>query len=118
MRDFTTPDYIRPVICEIFTDYEPENTHPATLKALDCIAILKQKNGRGCIAIRTPDKGAFNYYCHPAINNLLKAVSDFAETVETHPGQLHEWEYQEERRIMEAIRKGIIEKIQKGEKTA
>ena len=113
MKDFTTPEYIKPVISEIFNDYKVESTHPATLKALDCIAVLQQKKGRGCIAIRTPEKGGFNYYGHPAINHLLKEIDLFSEMVETYPGQLDNWTYQEERRIMEAIRHGIIERLEK-----
>lgn len=76
MKDFTTPEYIAPIIEEIKTEYSPEYS-PAALSALDCIVILNKKRSRNSLAIRTPDKGGF-HYSSPATRKVYKALADYA----------------------------------------
>lgn len=106
MKDFTTPEYIAPIIEEIKTEYSPEYS-PAALRALDCIVILNKKRSRNSLAIRTPDKGGF-YYSSPATRKVYKAVADYAAAAETEPGELDQWTWKEHTRIQEAIRAALI----------
>lgn len=107
MKDFTTPEYINPIIEEIKTEYSPEYS-PAALKALDCIVILNKKRSRNSLAIRTPDKGGF-YYSSPATHKVYKALAEYAAAAETEPGELDRWTWKEHTRIQEAIRAALIQ---------
>ena len=106
MKAFYAPEYIKPVLDEIRILYKPTGS-PAAFKALRCKAILQKRTGRDCIAIREPDEGGF-YYSGPAMRELLKAAQEWSEAAETEPGELESWLYQEERRIMEAVRQALI----------
>ena len=61
MKTFATPEYIKPIIDEIKANYTPENS-PATLAALDCVALLHKIGSRDYMAIRTPEKGNADSY--------------------------------------------------------
>lgn len=106
MKDFTTPEYITPIIEEIKTEYSPEYS-PAALSALDCIVILNKKRSRNSLAIRTPDKGGF-YYSSPATRKVYKALAEYAAAAETEPGELDRYTWEEHKRIQEAIRAALI----------
>lgn len=107
MKDFTTPEYIIPIIEEIKTAYTPEYS-PAALKALNCIVILNKNRSRDCIALRTPDKGGF-YYSSPATSKVYKALTNYAAAAETEPGELDRYIFEEHKRIQEAIRAALIQ---------
>lgn len=111
MKDFTTPEYITPVINEIFENYKPIRGNSAALKSLNAIGLLKKKKGREYIAIRTPGAGGFYYFSGKAIKALLKELDSWTAAAETEPGELDTWKYREENRIQEAIRAGIIKKL-------
>jgi len=107
MKDFTTPEYITPIIEEIKTEYIPDYS-PAALSALDCIVILNKKRSRNSLAIRTPDKGGF-YYSSPATRKIYKALAEYAAAAETEPGELDRYTWNEHKRIQEAIRAALIQ---------
>ena len=44
--DFTTKEYIAPIIDEIKAKYEPINATAQALKALNCAAIIRKKKSR------------------------------------------------------------------------
>ena len=107
MKTFTTPDYINPIIEEIKTTYTASYS-PATLAALDCIALLKKNKSRDALALRTSDR-CFYYSEGPAIRALYKTVAEWTKAAETYPGELDLWEVREHKRIQEAIRAALIE---------
>ena len=112
MKRFYTAEYIEPVISEIKTLYKPVYSQKV-LKALDCKVLLQKRNARDSIAVRTPDKGGFNYYSGNAIKALFKDLAAWKQAAETYQGELDAWSYQEERRIMEAIRNALIREYAK-----
>ena len=115
MKDFTTLEYITPIIEEIKAAYTPEYS-PAVLSALDCIVILNKKRSRNSLAIRTPDKGGF-YYSSPATRKVYKALAEYAASAETEPGELDRWTWKEHTRIQEAIRAALIKEYRNPWKT-
>lgn len=116
MKTFATPEYIKPIIDEIKANYTPENS-PATLAALDCVALLHKIGSRDYMAIRTPEKGGF-YYHGKATKALFSDIEAWKEAAETEPGELDRWMYAEERRAMEAVRAALIDEYRKPSKTA
>ena len=108
MKSFTTPEYIGPIIDEIGRNYTPI-TDAAALKSLDCVVLLQKKKSRDCIAVRTPDKGTFIYCSSHQARRILSDLDAWAEAAETYTGELDGWKWNEQKRIMEAIRKAIIE---------
>lgn len=107
MKTFATPEYIKPIIDEIKANYTPENS-PATLAALDCVALLHKIGSRDYMAIRTPEKGGF-YYHSKATKVLFSNIEAWKEAAETEPGELDKWFYNEEKRILDAIRVALID---------
>lgn len=116
MKTFATPEYIKPIIDEIKANYTPENS-PATLAALDCVALLHKIGSRDYMAIRTPEKGGF-YYHSKVTKALFSDIEAWKEAAETEPGELDGWMYAEERRAMEAVRAALIDEYRKPRKTA
>lgn len=116
MKTFATPEYIKPIIDEIKANYTPENS-PATLAALDCVALLHKIGSRDYMAIRTPGKGGF-YYHSKATKALFAKMEAWKEAAETEAGELDGWMYAEERRVMETIRAALIDEYRKPRKTA
>jgi hypothetical protein len=116
MKTFATSAYIAPILEEIRTNYKPENS-PATLAALDCVALLHKIGSRDYMAIRTPEKGGF-YYHSKATKVLFADIEAWKEAAETEPGELDGWMYAEERRAMEEVRAALIDEYRKPRKTA
>ena len=106
MKDFTTPEYITPIIAEISALYTPV-INPAVNKALNCNMLLQHNHSRNALVIR--ENETF-YYSRGAARELLQEVKSYAETAETYPGELDRWTWDEETRIMSAVRDAIINK--------
>lgn len=116
MKSFATPKYITPVLEEIKARYTPEYS-PATLAALNCAVLLKRNRTREYIAIRENDRSF--YYSDNGRSAAMKALfadlKAWTEAAETYAGELDGWSYQEERRIMEAVRDALIKEYGKPE---
>ena len=106
MKDFTTPEYITPIIQEIKATYTPEY-HQSVLNALRCIVVLNKNGSRDALAIRTPAEGAF-YITNRATRKVYAELKAWKEAAETEPGELDRWKYNEEFRIMETVRVALI----------
>ena len=106
MRRFDTPENIAPIFAEIKAFYTPVN-NPAALVALDCVALLQKNRTRNYMAVRTPERGGFYYHSRVTLE-LFKELDAWTQAAETEPGELDAWRYQEEHRIMEAVRAGLI----------
>ena len=105
MKDFTTTDYIEPIIGYFKAFYTPVRDKK-TLEALNCTVLLKRARVNEYKAIRANE--AFYAYNSP-VKELYAEVEDYAEYASTEPGELDQWRYNEEKRIQTAIRDRLIE---------
>ena len=105
MKDFTTKEYIDPIIAQVKAFYTPIKD-PVILKALNCTVLLKNNHTRDYKAVRKQD---YFFLYNPAIKDLYAEVKDYANYASTEPGELDTWEIQEKDRIQETIRDRIIE---------
>ena len=114
MKDFTTPEYITPVINEIEKNYYPIINN-AINNSLNCVCILQNKTGRAAYAIRP---GKTFYYSHngksAALKALYTAIDAWTEAAETEPEELFLWNIREKDRIQDAIRDALIKKYANG----
>lgn len=104
MKDFTTKEYITPIIDEINALYKPI-TEKAILEALHCDLLLQSKHTKNAYAVRA--KQPF-YYSFGLADKLFKTVEKYASTAETENGELDTWLYSEKKRINEAIRDALL----------
>lgn len=111
MKDFTTPEYIAPIMDEIRTLYKPI-TDRATCTCLDCIVLLQKRTSRDALAVREPSKGAF-YYSGPAARDLFRKLDEWTQAAETEPAELDRWKWYEQKNIMEAIRTALIDEYRR-----
>ena len=106
MKDYTTPEFINPILNEIKALYTPiiDKTVNA---ALNCDLLMQSNHTRNAYIIRA---GApFYYYStSPATKALYKELDEYTKAAETEPGELDTWKYAEEKRIQNAIRDAII----------
>lgn len=106
MKDFTTPEYINPILAEIRALYTPI-IDKAVNAALNCDMLLQSNHTRNAYTIRAGE--SFYYYSTSAATKALyKELSEYAKAAETEPGELDTWTYYEEKRIQNAIRDAII----------
>jgi len=105
MKQFTTNEYIDPIIAEVKAFYTPIKD-PVVLKALNCNVLLQKNRTRDCKAIRSND---YFFIYTPSVKELYAEVKDFAEYASTEPGELDKWEMQEMDRIQKTIRDRLIE---------
>lgn len=110
MKDFTTKEYIKPIIDEIKRKYTPAKASKAALDCLHCIAILKRNGTRECIALR-PGEPFFIWQHIETVKELYSTLQSWTEAAETEPGELDAWMYREEDRIQAAIRDALIYEI-------
>lgn len=105
MKDFTTADYINPIIGYFKAFYTPVKDR-RTLEALNCTVLLKKNRVNEYKAIRANEP---LYTFNNPVKELYAEVADYAEYASTEPGELDEWRYNEEERIQAAIRDRLIE---------
>jgi len=106
MKDFTTSEFLNPILTEIKAFYTPiiDKTVNA---ALNCDMLLQSNHTRNAYIIRTGE--SFYYYStSPATKTLYKELDEYTKAAETEPGELDAWKYAEEKRIQNAIRDAII----------
>lgn len=105
MKDFTTNEYIDPVITYFKALYTPIKD-AKVLECLNCTVLLKYNHANNYKAIRKGE--AFYTLCQP-VKDLYQEVRDYAEYASTEPEELDEWRYREEQRIQHTIRDRLIE---------
>lgn len=105
MKDFTTADYINPIIGYFKAFYTPVKDKKI-LEALNCTVLLKKNRVNEYKAIRAKQP---LYTYNPAVKELYAEIADYAEYASTEPGELDEWMYNEEERVQETIRDRLIE---------
>ena len=106
MKDFTTPEHITPIVAELCALYTPI-TDKIVLDALCCNLILQHNHSKNALVIRAGAPLSFHSASH---KELLQEVKDYAETAETCAGELDMWQYNEEKRIMCAVRDNLLQK--------
>lgn len=108
MKEFTTPEYITPIIGEINAFYTPiiDKTVNA---ALNCNMLLQSNHTKNALVIRAGQP--FYYYAgSPTTKELYRELKSYAEAAETYPGELDRWMWDEKTRIQNAIRDAILAK--------
>lgn len=103
MKDFTTTEFIKPII-EEFTSVYKNITTDYYKKHLNC-DLLFEKGKHNATAVRRNQ--AFHYYGKSVIE-LEKKIRDFAKCAETYEGELDKWEWNEEERVQNAIRDELL----------
>lgn len=112
MKDFTTPDYINPVMGELRAFYTPV-TDNAVLRALNCNLIMQSNHTRNALVVRAGQP--FYYYStSPAMKQIYKDIEDYANYASTEDGELDEWQWSEKQRVQAAIRDRLIAKYAGG----
>lgn len=110
MKDFTTTEYITPVIEEIKEKYFLVNPDQTVKKCLNCVGLLHRKTTNEYIALRTG--GPFFIWQHiTTIKNLYNVLKEWTKAAETYSGELDPWRYREEDAIQHAIRDRLINEL-------
>ena len=110
MKDFTTLEYITPVIEEIKEKYLLLNPDQTVKKCLNCVGLLRKKSTNEYIALRTG--GPFFIWEHiTTIKKLYKDLQTWVMAAETYPGELDTWRYREENAIQHAIKNQLINEL-------
>lgn len=102
MKDFTTPEYITPIINEISALFTPITDRVITT-ALHCDLLLQNNHSRNAYAITAGEP-----FYYRGTKALLQELKSYAETAATEAGELDAWMYREESRIHEAIRDTLL----------
>lgn len=113
MKDFTTSEYLNPVMAFIDALYTPVFDECAKY-VLNADVLLKSNHSRNVIRIAAGEPLNF-----PVIHSLdvFRDIEEYAGYAATYDGELDRWLYNEQNRVMDAVRDRIIEKYGK-EKTA
>lgn len=111
MKAFYTPEHITPIIAEINAFYKPI-TDRVVMRALNCDLLLQSNTTRNAYTVRA---GQPFYYNRGAVKELMQEVRDYAKTAETEPGELDDWTWNEQNRIMCAIRDALLKKYTGGQ---
>ena len=110
MIDFSSIEYIAPVIEEIKGKYYIEND--STIKKyFNCDLLLHHANSNNCIIVRHTD----DFYISGihALNKLLMQLTDYVIKVQTYTGELDDYEKNQEKKIYNAIRDKLIAEFRK-----
>ena len=106
MKDFTTPEYIQPIIDEIETHYTARADFN---KFLNCKVIFTKKGTNTAFCVR--ENAPFYYSMDgrsAALKKLHAIILDYSNYAATEPGELDAWYYREQERIQDAIRDALI----------
>ncbi len=110
MKDFTTPEYITPVIEEIKEKYFLVDPDQTVKKCLNCVGLLHRKATNEYIALRTG--GPFFIWQHiTTIKKLYKDLETWTKAAEAYTGELDTWRDREEDAIQHAIRNQLINEL-------
>ena len=111
MKDYTTPEYIAPIINEIekhfFIDQAPKN---AFLININIILTAADEPGPGRTCFLIGPENAGNIPTTAALLNLYNKIDEYTEAVETYPGELHNWSKSEKDRATLAAGTALIKK--------
>lgn len=107
MKDFTTPEYITPIIEEIKARFYPV-TDNCVKAALNCDLLMQNRRSRDAFCVRA--KQPFYYFSssNGAMQRVYEKIKEYTEYAETEPGELHKWQYNEEKRVQHAIRDALL----------
>lgn len=118
MRDFTSPEYIKPVITDILSNYTPDFSLNEYFR---CICIMNRNGSNEGFMLKDNQDWTNRLepimYSNKALE-LHKAIEDYAEAVETYETELFYWTISEQKRADQAIINALIQTIQEGRKTA
>ena len=111
MRDFTTTEYIEPIVDALLKDHEVVDLTEYGLGVR-----LKEKRGehpKSTLIRNNEGKIVFFSYDYFHVDEyvaLRREMLDWAIAVETYPGELDTWVYREYDRIDAAVGKMLLER--------
>jgi hypothetical protein len=103
MKDFTTAEYIDPVIAVFKALYHPI-TDKSVCDALNCDLVMQSNHSRNAFCVRAGEP----FYTSVA-NDVYKQIKDYAEYASTEDGELDGWGWNEQQRVQHKIRDRLIE---------
>ncbi len=104
MKDFTTAEYVNPVLEWYRAMYHPI-TDKTVLDALHCDLLLQRNHGRNARAVRKD--GAFFTCCVSALE-VYKEIAKYAKAVSIYEDELSDWAWNEKMRFNYAVRDGLL----------
>ena len=110
MKDFTTPEYIDPVIAYFSALYTPV-TDKRVMNALHCDLLMQSNHSRNAYVLRAGEP--FYTSVHP-VREIYNEIHEYAEYASTEDGELDEWSWNEQTRVNAAIRDRLIAKYAGG----
>ena len=105
MKDFTTSDYITPILTEIKKDFYL-TTDEATRNYFNCSLLLTHATTRSAYLV-SPEKSLYI----PGLKSFRKLcinIQDYTTAAETTPGELDAWMGNELNRVFLAVRDALI----------
>lgn len=107
MKDFTTAEYVDPVLDWFREKYNPVTDNVTLVSdTLHCELLLKGKHSNDYKAVRKND--VFFVYC-PPVKKVYEEIKEFAEMASTYDGELDDWKWEEQQRFQNAIRDRLLE---------
>ena len=103
MKDFTTSEYIDPIIAAYKALYDPI-TDKRVLNALHCDLLLQSHHSRDAQAVRAGEA----FYSH-FFKDVNSEIDEYAEYASTYKDELSEWKWNEKQRVHHAIRDRLLE---------
>lgn len=104
MKDFTTAEYVNPVLGWYRAMYHPI-TDKTVLDALHCDVLLQRNHGRFVKAVRKD--GAFFTSCVSALK-VYEEIDNYAKAVSTYEDELSKWAWNEKMRFNYEVRDALI----------
>lgn len=105
MKDFTTTQYISPILEEIKSTYTAA-TDDITTHYFKCSLVLKHPITRECYPVK-----AENDFYIPNLRSykdIVKKINAYTAAAETYPEELNTWNYREKTRVFYAVRDALI----------
>lgn len=108
MKDFTTAEYVNPVLEWYRTKYHPI-TDKTVLDALHCDLVLQRNDNRYTVTVRRGDLFyTYDYPFQQVEREIDKYAEQYAELLSTEYGDLEDWVVSEKLRFAFAIRDALI----------
>ena len=107
MKDFTTADYIKPIVDEISRKYYIDRPTKEVKAIFKCDLELSPASGSNDIYFINSDRDTLL----PDIYKFLyvfQEITLFSKAVETYPGELDQWQDREKDRVIKATYNELI----------
>ncbi len=104
MKDFTTAEYVNPVLGWYRAMYHPI-TDKVVLDALQCDLVLQHNHTRDAKAVRKNGSFAIPHYI---TDDVYEEIDNYAKAVSTYEDELSDWAWREKIHFSHAVRDGLL----------